>query len=106
MIVRRLRLRPGFPHAQPQVTSRMEAAVLVGIFSDPAHVIAYVGGEVRQPVNTCFAGRAIGGKLTTSDEASEVAWIPPGRLDDYDIHPAIRRRIVHGLDAAATPHVD
>jgi hypothetical protein len=30
MIVRRLRLRPGFPCAQPQVTSRMEAAVLVG----------------------------------------------------------------------------
>ena len=69
-------------------------------------MIAYDDGEVRQPVNTCFAGRAIGGKLTTSDEASEVAWIPPARLDDYDIHPAIRRRIVHGLDPAATPHVD
>jgi hypothetical protein len=31
---------------------------------------------------------------------------PPVRLDDYDIHPAIRRRIVHGLDPTATPHVD
>lgn len=67
----------------------IEITALVGVFSDPAHVIAYDGGEVRQPVNTCFAGRAIGGKLTTSDEASEVAWIPPARLDDYDIHPAI-----------------
>jgi hypothetical protein len=28
MIVRRLRLRPGFPRTQPQVTNRMEAAAL------------------------------------------------------------------------------
>jgi ADP-ribose pyrophosphatase YjhB (NUDIX family) len=84
----------------------VEITALVGVFSDPAHVIAYAGGEVRQPVNTCFAGRVIGGKLTTNDEASEVAWIPPARLDDYDIHPAIRRRIVHGLDPGSAPHVD
>jgi hypothetical protein len=44
--------------------------------------------------------------LTTSDEASEVAWVAPTRLDDYDIHPAILRRIAHGLDLGSTPHVD
>jgi 8-oxo-dGTP pyrophosphatase MutT (NUDIX family) len=84
----------------------IEITALVGVFSDPAHVIAYADGEVRQPVNTCFAGRVIGGKLTSTDEASDVAWIAPAQLDDYDIHPAIRRRIVHGLDPYSTPHVD
>ena len=52
------------------------------------------------------SGRVIGGNLTTSDEASEVAWVPPARLDDYDVHPAILRRIVHGLQPGSTPHVD
>jgi ADP-ribose pyrophosphatase YjhB (NUDIX family) len=84
----------------------IEITGLVGVFSDPAHVIAYAGGEVRQPVNACFFGRSIGGNLTTGDEASEIAWVPPAQLDDYDIAPAILRRIAHGLDPASTPHVD
>jgi ADP-ribose pyrophosphatase YjhB (NUDIX family) len=84
----------------------IEVISLVGVFSDPGHVIAYRDGEVRQPVNACFAGRVIGGSLATTDEASEVAWVPPARLDDYNIHPSIRRRIVHGLEGGAVPHVD
>jgi len=84
----------------------IEITSLVGVFSDPGHVIAYADGEVRQPVNACFAGRVIGGKLTTTEEASEIAWVPPAGLDGYDIHPSIRRRIVHGLEGAAVPHAD
>jgi hypothetical protein len=57
-------------------------------------------------VNARFAGRVIGGSLATSDEASEVAWVPAARLDDYDIHPSIRRRIVHGFEPGTVPHVD
>jgi ADP-ribose pyrophosphatase YjhB (NUDIX family) len=84
----------------------IEVTSLVGVFSDPRHVIAYADGEVRQPVNACFAGRVIGGDLTTTEEASEVAWVPSARLEDYDIHPAILRRIVHGLQGEKLPHVD
>jgi 8-oxo-dGTP pyrophosphatase MutT (NUDIX family) len=84
----------------------IEITALVGVFSDPRHVIAYTDGEVRQPVNTCFTGQVIGGNLSISDEATEVAWVTPDRLDDYDIHPAILRRIVHGLQPGTTPHVD
>ena len=84
----------------------IEITSLVGVFSDPGHVIAYVGGEVRQPVNACFAGRVIGGELVTTDEASEVAWVPPAGLDSHDIHPSIRRRIAHGLGGATVPHAD
>ena len=84
----------------------IEITALVGVFSDPAHIIAYADGEVRQPVNICFSGRVIGGKLTTTDEASEVAWVAAAQLDDYDMPPAILRRIAHGLNPGGPPHVD
>ncbi len=84
----------------------IEITSLAGVFSDPRHVVAFADGEVRQPVNACFAGRVIGGNLTTTDEASEVAWVPTAGLDGYDIHPSIRRRIVHGLADGTMPHAD
>ena len=84
----------------------VEITALVGVFSDPAHVIAYADGEVRQPVNTCFSAGVIGGKLTINDEASGVTWVAPTQLDDYDIPPAILRRIAYGLNPGSTPHVD
>lgn len=84
----------------------IEITALIGVFSDPRHVSAYPDGEVRQPVNACFSARPIAGTLTTTEEAAEVAWVPPARLDDYDIHPSIQRRIAHGLTASPVPHVD
>ena len=84
----------------------IEITGLAGVFSDPGHVIAYANGEVRQPVNTCFTAWVTGGELTTTAEATEVAWVPPARIDGYDIHPAIRRRIAHGLRPGTAPHVD
>ena len=84
----------------------IEITSLVGVFSDPRHVIAYADGEVRQPVNTCFAAQVIGGTPRPTDEALEIAWVPPDKLADYDIHPSIARRIVHGLENSPVPHVD
>ena len=84
----------------------VEVTGLAGVFSDPGHVIAYASGEVRQPVNACFTAQVIGGELTTTNEATEVAWVPAARLDDYDIHPSIRRRLTHGLQPGPAPYVD
>lgn len=84
----------------------IEIVSLVGLFSDPRHVSAYADGEVRQPVNACFAAHPISGTLTTTEEAAEVAWVPPARLADYDIHPSILRRLAHGLQPGTVPHVD
>lgn len=83
---------------------------LVGVFSDPGHVIEYRKGgkvtEVRQPVNVCLHARPAGGCLEPGPgEASEVRWAEPGDIGGYDIHPALRRRIEHGL-AGGEPHVD
>ncbi len=80
---------------------QVEITGLVGVFSTPDHVIAYLKGdtvkEVRQPINVCLHARPVGGELTRTAEAAEVAWIAPDDLGGYDLHPAIRLRIAHGL---------
>ncbi|GAA2096601.1 NUDIX hydrolase [Actinomadura alba] len=87
----------------------IEITGLVGVFTTPEHIIEYRKGkkttEVRQPVNVCLHARPIGGQATTTDEASEVRWVAPTDLGSYEIHPALRRRIEHGLNHAE-PHVD
>ena len=84
---------------------RVEITGLVGVFSTPDHVIAYGDGEVRQPVNVCLRATVTGGHARPTREASEVRWVPPGDIGSYDIHPALTRRIRHGIDSAV-PHID
>ena len=75
---------------------------LVGLYTDPRHVMAYDNGEVRQQFSICFHARPVGGRLRTSAESREVRWVAPGELDTLDIHPSMRLRITHGLDATRT----
>jgi ADP-ribose pyrophosphatase YjhB (NUDIX family) len=75
---------------------------LVGVFSTPEHVIAYMHHEevleVRQPINICVRARVTGGTVVPEPaEAAEVGWVAPGDLDRLPIHPALRARITHGL---------
>ncbi|CAL9641908.1 RNA pyrophosphohydrolase [Actinosynnema sp. ALI-1.44] len=82
----------------------VEVTGLVGLYSNPNHVIAYDDGEVRQEFSICFRARPIGGELRTSNESKEVLWVEPDRLPDLDIHPSIRLRIDHGLSHRAEPY--
>lgn len=72
---------------------------IVGLYTDPQHVMEYDDGEVRQQFSICFHARPIGGSLRTSSESKEVRWISPSDLDKLEIHPSMRLRITHGLDA-------
>jgi 8-oxo-dGTP pyrophosphatase MutT (NUDIX family) len=78
---------------------------LLGVFSDPSHVVAYRDGEIRQEYEVILTGHPVSGEPTTNDEASDVAWIAPADLADYDIHPTQRRQIRHWLEGTY-PHVD
>jgi ADP-ribose pyrophosphatase YjhB (NUDIX family) len=49
----------------------VEITGLVGIYSDPRHVIAYSDGEVRQQFNVCLRARPTGGMPRATEEASE-----------------------------------
>jgi 8-oxo-dGTP pyrophosphatase MutT (NUDIX family) len=77
---------------------------LIGVYSDPAHVIEFTDGEVRQEFSVCFRANPVGGELRTSDESKEVLWTDPADLDELNIHPSIRLRIHHGLEQRAEPY--
>ncbi|MET7923914.1 NUDIX domain-containing protein [Streptomyces sp. NPDC005349] len=79
---------------------------IVGLYTNPHHVMAYDDGEVRQQFSICFHARPVGGELRTSSESSEVRWVSPADIDTLNVHPSIRLRIQHGLDASRTePHI-
>ncbi|WP_432185036.1 NUDIX hydrolase [Streptomyces tendae] len=83
----------------------VEVTSLVGIYTNPAHVMAYDDGEVRQQFSICFRARIVGGELRTSSESKEVAFVDPSRLDSLNIHPSMRMRIDHGLSDETAPHI-
>jgi ADP-ribose pyrophosphatase YjhB (NUDIX family) len=84
----------------------VEITGLVGIYSDPKHIIAYDDGEVRQQFSLCFRARPIGGTLRGSSESTEVGWLQRDELDALSMHPAQRLRVGHGLDwSASAPYI-
>ncbi|SRR6266511_105947 len=83
----------------------VEVTGVVGIYTNPNHVMAYDDGEVRQQFSICFTARPIGGTLTTSSESREVAWVDPARLDELNIHPSMRLRIDHALAELPQPYI-
>ena len=70
---------------------------LVGTYTNPAHVMAYDDGEVRQQFSICFGARLVGGSARTSSESKEVSWINADELARLDLHPSMRLRIEHYL---------
>ncbi|OKI42293.1 NUDIX hydrolase [Micromonospora sp. CB01531] len=83
----------------------VEVTGVVGIYTNPNHVVEYSDGEVRQQFSICFRGRYIGGQPTTSDESSAVKWVARGELDDLSIHPSMRLRIDHGFEQLNAPYI-
>ncbi|MBE1495083.1 8-oxo-dGTP pyrophosphatase MutT (NUDIX family) [Amycolatopsis lexingtonensis] len=71
---------------------------VIGLYSNPKHVIAYDDGEVRQEFSICFRALPVGGITRRSNESSEVLWIKPKDLEQLDIHESIRLRINHALE--------
>lgn len=78
---------------------------LVGIYSDPRHVIAYDDGEVRQEFSICFKSRVVGGDLTADRESTELRWVDPNDLDELTMHPTIRLRLRHYQANLPEPYV-
>lgn len=78
---------------------------LVGVYSDPAHVVAYSDGEVRQQFSVCLRGAYVRGEPKRSDESADVRWVGRGALDALDIHPSTRLRIGHGYMRTSEPYI-
>jgi 8-oxo-dGTP pyrophosphatase MutT (NUDIX family) len=82
-----------------------EVTGFLGVYSDPAHVVEYTDGEIRQEYEVTMIGRPIRGAPAANDEASDVRWVQPHDLDMLDIHPTIQRQIDHYL-RNEYPHID
>ena len=77
-----------------------------GIYTDPGHVMLYTSnGEVRQEFSIVLTARAIGGKPTPSSETSEVRWVPPDQVGDYQMDPSMRLRIRHYAGRRDRPYL-
>ena len=83
----------------------VEVTGLVGIYTNPHHVVEFSDGEVRQQFSICFRARHIGGELAGSDESSEARWIDQRHMDELPIHPSMRLRIDHGYQRLAEPYI-
>lgn len=83
-----------------------EITGLIGIYSDPRHVILYTSnGEVRQEFSIVLTARATGGSPTPSSETSEVRWAPPGLLSSYQMDRSMRLRVGHYLQRRDSPYI-
>jgi ADP-ribose pyrophosphatase YjhB (NUDIX family) len=83
---------------------QVEPERLVGIYSNPNHVVEYSDGEVRQQFSVCFVCHPVGGQLATStDESLEVGYFTPAEIEDMPMHPSIRLRIAHYLERREEP---
>lgn len=83
----------------------VEVTGLLGIYSDPGHIVEYGDGEVRQEYEIIFIGHPVSGAPAVNDEASDVAWFTPGELKALDIHPTQWRQLRDWLDGTL-PHFD
>ncbi|GAA1769315.1 NUDIX domain-containing protein [Luedemannella helvata] len=83
----------------------VEVTGVVGIYTNPNHVVEYSDGEVRQQFSICFRARYLGGDTATSSESSEVRWVSRDELDALPIHPSMRLRIDHGFEKRAEPYI-
>ncbi|MFE7209315.1 NUDIX domain-containing protein [Streptomyces sp. NPDC057611] len=81
----------------------VEVVGMVGIFTDPGHVIAFADGEVRQEFSLCFRARPVGGDIKVSSESFAVRWVPRAELDSLDISPTTRRRLEQGFRSTEIP---
>ncbi|GAB2675537.1 NUDIX domain-containing protein [Kribbella swartbergensis] len=80
---------------------------VVGIYSDPKHIIFYAGnGEARQEFSILLHGRATGGRPTTSSESTKVHWVPRIEINKLPMDRSMRRRIGHYLEGRAVPYFD
>lgn len=71
----------------------VEVSYLIGIYSNTRKRKGYNGVKViPTKVMMDYVCKPVGGELCTSDETSEVCWVPKDKVLDMIVTPAIRER--------------
>jgi ADP-ribose pyrophosphatase YjhB (NUDIX family) len=81
----------------------VEVTGMVGIYTNPHHVVAYDDGEVRQEFSVCFHGRPRAGDARP--DGPNTRWVDIEQLDDLPVHPAVRTRINDALGDRPRPRI-
>jgi 8-oxo-dGTP diphosphatase len=85
---------------------RIHVTGLVGVFTDPGHLIRSPAGEVRQQFALVFRARAVGGVPHGDlEETSEAAWVTVADLAHLPIEPPTRLWIAAGLALEDAPQL-
>ncbi|GAB3835103.1 NUDIX domain-containing protein [Kribbella italica] len=72
----------------------VEVTGIVGIYSDPNHVIQYSDGEVRQQFNVCLIARRTTGQAMVGDsESTSVEYFSPTEIESLSLHPTQELRL-------------
>jgi ADP-ribose pyrophosphatase YjhB (NUDIX family) len=91
---------------QEETGLEVKPLYIVGIYSNPRHVVEYSDGEVRQQFSICFACQVIGGQIRTSIESTEVRFFTQNEITELQTTSSIRRRIDDYLTPGAQPAFD
>ena len=101
----RLRRRAVIREMFEETSLKVEPTEIVGIYSDPGHIIAYADGEVRQEFSICFTARIVDGQLTVGDtESTEVRFVKASELEQLSMGSSTRIRIQHFLERRTVPY--
>lgn len=85
---------------------KVEIVCLVGIYTDPRHVILYTSnGEARQEFSVVFKARPVSGEPTPSAESSEVRWVEPSAIGQLTMDRSMRIRIDRYLAGEESPYL-
>jgi ADP-ribose pyrophosphatase YjhB (NUDIX family) len=81
-----------------------EITGLIGIYSDPRHVILYTSdGEARQEFSIVLTARQVSGTPTPSEESKEVCWIPASHVLSLVMDRSMRIRLNDYLRGDPSP---
>lgn len=83
-----------------------EITGLVGIYTDPKHVILYSSnGEARQEFSIVLTARPLGGQPTPSDESTEVRWVSRADIQGYTMDRSMSMRVRDFLESPGKPRL-
>jgi ADP-ribose pyrophosphatase YjhB (NUDIX family) len=85
---------------------KVEITGLVGIYTDPRHVILYTSNnEARQEFSVVFTARPVSGTPTPSEESREVEWVKPDDIPGLTMDRSMRIRIDRYLAQEEQPYL-
>lgn len=98
--------RTAVRETQEETGITVELVGVVGIFTDPRHLIHYTSNdEVRQEFTVIYRAEYRSGEPTTSDESTHVEWVEAERLTGLPMDASQRKRLDWAL-AHTEPFID